>query len=56
MGIFTALFGLLLVIVSFAGYILNVIHLVNHVGFGLLEVIRIIGIFMPPLGAIMGFV
>jgi hypothetical protein len=46
-----------LFIVTAYGYIHNIVLLVGHVGaFGLLEVVRAVGILAAPLGVIMGFV
>lgn len=39
------------------GYVNNIITLVNHVGeFAIMEFVRVIGIVMPPVGIVMGFV
>lgn len=39
------------------GYVNNIITLVNHVGeFAIMELVRVIGIVMPPVGIVMGFV
>lgn len=39
------------------GYVNNIITLVNHVGeFAIMELVRVIGIVMPLVGIVMGFV
>lgn len=50
------LFGLLIFISFIAGYLTNFYWIVKSVGFSGLLVLRIIGIFAPPLGAFMGFI
>lgn len=49
------IFGIAIVIAGLIGYVLNIIHIVdsNHVtGFVL---VRCIGVFIAPLGAILGW-
>lgn len=39
------------------GYVNNILKLVHHVGeFAIMEIVRAIGIVMPPVGIVMGFV
>ena len=56
--------GLFIIYLSIAfacvyGYFLNIMALINSglalVEYGALEIIRIIGIFMPPVGIFMGY-
>jgi len=37
-------------------YIANIVKLAGATTFGLLEVFRVVGAFVPPLGVLMGFV
>ena len=54
---FFGLLALSLAVAIFWGWVLNIIELINmdfvaHIGLG---IARVIGIFMAPLGAILGF-
>lgn len=50
-------FQVLVAVVFLLGFVINLIKLFAHTGvFGLLEVLRVIGVFFYPLGALMGFV
>lgn len=53
------LLGLLVVIAAVAaivGYVLNIVKLVSASGFDVLEMIRCLGIVIPFLGSVLGFV
>lgn len=51
------LFQLAIAIAAVGGYVTNIVKLVHHVGpFAAMEVVRAIGIVVPPMGAIMGYV
>lgn len=47
------------IMVALAGWVMNIYKLVVTAGpiaeFGALEVLRVVGIFLAPLGAVMGF-
>jgi len=47
LGIFSILF--------FCGWLLNIIKLLNMCGDTLVLILRVLGIFFPPLGAFLGF-
>lgn len=51
-----ALFAIMLYIVAVAGYILNIVSLCKSVVFTGMMVARVIGIFFPPLGCVLGFI
>lgn len=45
------------IVASLYGYIHNILSLVHHVGaFGLMEVVRVVGLVIPPVGIVMGYV
>lgn len=50
------LFWLAVVIAAVAGWILNIVALVHSAGFTGLMVARAIGVFMFPLGVVLGYV
>lgn len=50
---FLAVIGL--IILSFIGWVLNILALVGANAFGVLEVVRVIGIFVAPVGTILGW-
>jgi hypothetical protein len=41
-------------IICFVGWILNIVKLLNMCGDTLVLALRVVGIFFPPLGAILG--
>lgn len=55
MSIAGVLFFVILAIAFFAGWVMNIIELCNATGFTGMVVVRIIGVFMAPLGAVLGY-
>lgn len=56
-AIIASLAVVLLWALTIYGYAHNVILLIYHTGvFGIMEVVRIVGIFVPPVGVLMGFI
>lgn len=51
-----SLFTLVLGVLALVGYILNIVKLITSKEFMPLTVVRIIGIFIPVIGCIVGFV
>jgi len=52
---FIKLFSVFLFILCVVGYILNVVKLIGMAGLTGMLVVRVIGIFFPPLGVIAGY-
>ena len=44
------------IVVAFFGWVMNIVQLVSADSIGGLEVARAIGVFMAPLGAVLGFI
>lgn len=61
MNVFAPLMAVVLwlavIVASVYGYVHNILSLVHHVGvFGLIEVVRVVGLVIPPVGIVMGYV
>ncbi len=55
MGFIGLCLCLLAALVAFVyGYVLNIIQLVHHTSFGIEEALRVLGVFLAPVGFIMG--
>lgn len=55
MSITAALVSVILLIAFATGWIMNIVELCQATGFTVMVVVRIIGVFMAPLGAILGY-
>ncbi len=52
---FVPIIWLAAIIFGCAGYVLNIVKLVQATGITGLELFRVCGVFVPPLGAIVGY-
>lgn len=50
-----AIIWLIGVVLVFIGYVLNIIALVGAASFGILELARVIGLIVFPVGALLGY-
>lgn len=51
----TLIFGAMIIAGAVGGYVANVMKMIDMVGFSGLLAARIAGVFIPPLGAALGF-
>lgn len=54
-AIVTGLLGLILILAAIVGYICNIVGIMHTTGFSGMLALRIIGIFFPPFGAVLGY-
>lgn len=55
-GLVGAVIFLLLAVVFTASYVINIIELIDSPVIGIEEVLQVIGVFVVPLGALMGII